>query len=352
MFKIVSLFCLILILFSACAERITESPIKTPQIKQVSPTQIYITQDMEIIGEGFTNSIEAYLLFTDETKILKKDAKDWNDSYIKINLPFSLTSSKFKIVTPNGESDWYEFHFQKFPTIETTKIFLSSFEMGNNFAAIDERPKHLVDFNYELEVQTSEITQRDYEIVMNKRPSIIANKELPVSNISWFDAIEYCNKLSELQGLDKAIILESGSKFTIDFNSNGWRLATEAEWEYLCRAGTNTDFSGNGDINEIGWYSSNSGYLPHYPKGKIANQFGLYDMHGNMYEWCFDTYHENFYSIASLQNPLSTDKGSQRVIRGGAFDSGIRFTRSFTRNSFSQDSSSHNIGFRIVRKTK
>ena len=165
-----------------------------------------------------------------------------------------------------------------------------------------------------------EVQQADYEEIMGANPSYIKGFNLPVTNVSWFDAIEYCNRLSQREGLTPAYTISgSGDNRTVTWNrnANGYRLPTEAEWEYACRAGTTTAYNTGAEINDsTGWYNANSGNRTHPVGEKPANAWGLYDMHGNVTEWCWDWF--GAYSTANQTDPVGASSGSFRVRRGGS----------------------------------
>ena len=174
-----------------------------------------------------------------------------------------------------------------------------------------------------------EITQWQYESIIGLNPSKEegVGPEYPVYYVSWCGAVKFCNRLSEQMGYEKCYT-ESGD-WECDFSKNGYRLPTEAEWEYACRAGTDTYFyTGNvlsysdgktsTDLDKAELYGSNRSNL-HRVGRKEPNAFGLYDMHGNVCEWCNDWYGESYYSSSPSNNPTGPNSGSERVDRGGSW---------------------------------
>jgi len=123
------------------------------------------------------------------------------------------------------------------------------------------------------------VTQEEYQAVMGVNPSYFKGDNLPVEQVSWYDAVEYCNRLSQREGL-KAAYTVKGKKVTWNRKSNGYRLPTEAEWEYACRAGTTTPYNSGTSVDNAGWYYDNSGGRTHPVGEKQPNAWGLYDMHG------------------------------------------------------------------------
>ena len=231
-----------------------------------------------------------------------------------------------------------------------------------------------------------EVRQSDYEKVMGENPSYNKGANLPVENVSFYDALEYCNRKSLAEGLSAVYkIGGKNSKFPdvgVDLAADGYRLLTEAEWEYACRAGTTTIFStGNWnnpkDANYEGSYPylieenyvrrTNPNVQPGLNRGKTIavdslspNAFGLYNMHGNVSEWVFDYYGNYGDSVSassvagsfggkSVLNPLGASNGVYRVNRGGGFNDFGKHLRSAYRSSSNPLSKDRNLGFRIAR---
>ena len=217
--------------------------------------------------------------------------------------------------------------------------------MGSLTGNIDEKPVKKISITKSFLMTSTEITQKLYRIVMRYNPATEIGDNLPVNNIKWIEAIYFCNKLSKMQNLDTAYRI-SGADVLWDTNSIGWRLPTEAEWEMSCRAGTSGDFY-NDNLNTIAWYSDNSGFRIKPVASKMPNQFGLYDMSGNVWEWCYDYYDAKYYENRPTENPKGPNNGKIGVIRGGAFDQGTYFARSSNRTR--PDDVHNNIGFRVVR---
>jgi formylglycine-generating enzyme required for sulfatase activity len=166
---------------------------------------------------------------------------------------------------------------------------------------------HQVTLTKAFELGVYEVTQEQYEAVMGKHPSKFKGPQNPVEQVSWDDAVEFCRKLSDLPAEKKAGYV--------------YRLPTEAEWEYSCRAGTTTTYSSGDSESELvdyAWFANNSGNYTHAVGSKKPNPWGLYDMHGNVFEWCQDWYGD--YPSGSVTDPTGAASGSCRVLRGGSFD--------------------------------
>lgn len=220
-------------------------------------------------------------------------------------------------------------------------------------------------------VDPYEVTQRDYAAVMGKNPSHFKGDRLPVDSVTWFDAVQYCNELSRLRGLAPVYTIE-GTKVTWHREADGYRLLTEAEWEYAARAGTSGVFNAGGQIT-----SENANFQGHYPylieanyvsstdsnvvtstyrgttiavDSLAPNQFGLYNMYGNVSEWCFDYY--GAYDIAAVEDPAGAASGSLRVNRGGGYNDFAKHLRSAYRSATSPDDPDRNLGFRLARNAQ
>ena len=188
------------------------------------------------------------------------------------------------------------------------------------------------------------ITQEDYVEVMGRNPSHFVGGRLPVDSISWLDAVIFCNRLSELSGLQAAYHV-IGKEATLDFTTNGYRLPTEAEWEYCCRSGDQEDRYG--PVDDIAWYNGNSDGKTHEVGNRAANAFGLHDMLGNVWEWCNDWY-QRHYPKERQVGYIGPESGLQRVLRGGSWSDVPDCIRSsFRHRKFPFSSESMN-GMRVV----
>src|SRR5262249_18504999 len=162
------------------------------------------------------------------------------------------------------------------------------------------KPQHRVRITRPFYLGVTEVTQGQYQAVMGENPSQFkTSDDLPVDNVSWFDAVKFCDRLSERENRKPCYLID-GDQVSIT-GGNGYRLPTEAEWEYACRAGSATAFGFGDDEARLGglaWFSGNSGGKTHPVAQRQANAFGLYDMHGNVWEWCWDAYDADYYKRA------------------------------------------------------
>jgi sulfatase modifying factor 1 len=207
----------------------------------------------------------------------------------------------------------------------------------------DNEHQHPVTITKSFYMQTTEVTQGQWKEVMGTEPwkgeqYVKEGPNNAATYVSWNDAVAYCKKLSEAE--DKT-----------------YRLPTEAEWEYACRAGTETAWSFGDDEKALGdyaWYRENAWDIDekyaHQVELKKPNAFGLYDMYGNVYEWCHDYYERDYYKQSSENNPTGPTSGSFRVLRGGSWNYLTRNTRSAVRDSRVADHRYGYSGFRLVRE--
>ncbi|WP_369205205.1 formylglycine-generating enzyme family protein [Streptomyces sp. PU-14G] len=180
------------------------------------------------------------------------------------------------------------------------------------------------------------VTQSLYAQVTGRRPSTGQGDRLPVESVSWWDAVRFCNALSRREGLTPAYRLDADDTAEWDTTADGYRLPTEAEWEHACRAGTTGPRYGR--LDEIAWYRATSGEHIHPVGGKQPNPWGLYDMLGNAWDWCWDVYDAEVY-------------GSYRVLRGGGWSDEHWSCRASVRRRSHPTFRIDDVSFRLARST-
>lgn len=240
------------------------------------------------------------------------------------------------------------------------RISAGTFTMGS---PENERWREADEVQHEVTLRSyligkHEILQSEYVTLMGNNPSHFKGDKLPVEMVSWYDAINYCNALSEHEGLTSAYIIV-GKNVRWNREANGYRLPTEAEWEYACRAGTTSPFSTgrNITVEQSNWYSSYP-YIEGEGGGSYRRQttevdmfepntWGLYNMHGNVSEWCWDYY--GAYNPQSQNNSVGPATGYNRVARGGGWYDYAKHVRSAYRSVAPPDYTDYKRGFRIAR---
>jgi formylglycine-generating enzyme required for sulfatase activity len=260
--------------------------------------------------------------------------------------------------------------------LEFVRIEAGTFQMGSPTGELghsSDESRHAVVITRDFLMSTTEITQGMWQDLMNTDATLVEQPNLPMVNVNWWDALEFANTLSLAQGLPACYTLSGctgtpGASFNctssaVNNPSNnpllctGYRLPTESEWEYAYRAGTTTAFY-NGDITQtgftpldlnldaIGWYGGNSGSSRKNVAIKLPNAWGLYDMSGNAWEWCWDWF-DNF--SGAVSDPLGPTTGSGRVRRGGGFEYAAYEARAASRDSIDPSLRYSDYGFRLAR---
>lgn len=337
---------------------------------------------LEIYPQVETGTIQVITIPTDAKIELNGDA---GEHYIAIgretftDVPIGEYELK---VTADGHKTYKEnFHLEADATkrkqvtleegsdIPANMVFVKggTFQMGSNDGDSDEKPIHTVTVD-DFYISKYEVTQKEWKVVMGNNPSNfgkltgflgLVKKDLesnPVENISWYDAVKFCNKKSEMEGLEKCY-KGTGENIKCDFSMNGYRLPTEAEWEYAARGGVESDnfnyrYAGSNKIDEVAWYYENSESKTHPVGQKQPNELGIYDMNGNVWEWCNDWYDSDYYEDSPEDNPRGPKGGKYSVLRGGSwinYYNGCRVTLRYRKNRLSGN---YNDGFRLSRSVE
>jgi len=200
-------------------------------------------------------------------------------------------------------------------SLEMVPIRAGSFRMGSNSGRPAARPTHTVRISHDFWIGRTEVTQEQYEAITRRNPSRSTGKNLPVEQINWEDAMAFCRLVSERES--HAGRLPRGYEY---------RLPSEAEWEYAAGGGKEertTVYPGSDRVEEVAWFAETSGGKTHHVAQLKPNELGLYDMSGNVWEWCLDWCHSDYYSRSPETDPVCTERGATRSIRGAAWNSVI-----------------------------
>ena len=294
-----------------------ESEEGTVKLKASAPSNLQITLTRESVGAGIVNQQQSENQQLSNTYV----ASSSNNSSGSPSV--ASGSNAISIPVKDGIS------------IEMVKVEAGTFMMGATSEMKDpyddQKPVHQVTLTNDYYMGKYEVPQALWEAVMGSNPSYFKGDNLPVEKVSWNDCQEFISKLNSL----------TGRKF---------RLPTEAEWEYAARGGKKSrgyQYSGNSNITDVAWYDGNSGSKTHPVGTKQANELGIYDMSGNVYEWCSDWY--GSYSSSSQTNPTGADSGSSRVLyRGGSWLGSARYCRLSYRGRITPVNRLINLGLRLA----
>ena len=286
------------------------------KLKASAPSNLQITLIRESVGAGIVNQQQSENQQSSNTYVVSSSNNSSGSPSV------ASGSNAISIPVKDGIS------------IEMVKVEAGTFMMGATPEMekpnSDEKPLHQVTLTNDYYMGKYEVPQALWEAVMGSNPSAYKGDNLPVEMVSWNDCQEFISKLNSL----------TGRKF---------RLPTEAEWEYAARGGKKSrgyQYSGNSNITDVAWYDGNSGSKPHPVGTKQANELGIYDMSGNVYEWCSDWY--GSYSSSSQTNPTGADSGSFRVFRGGGWGIYARGCRLSYRYIFTPDDRRSYLGLRLA----
>ena len=311
--------------------------------------EITLHWDYNITGiEGFKINKNGTLL----TEVIPAGTTEWTD--VGINIEDIITYQVLAFYQSYTSAYSNEVTWE----IPAGMIFVQggTFEMGDHYGegSSYELPAHDVTIDAFF-IGDNEVTQGEYEAVVGSNPAhnygVGAN--YPVYYLSWYDAVTFCNLKSQQEGLMPCYNL---SNWSCDFNANGYRLPTEAEWEYAARGGVNwTDdyrYSGCHNVSDLpnyAWISSNSNNQTHPVGTKLPNQLEIHDMSGNVWEWCNDWYDSSYYSSSPANNPTGPPTGTSLVLRGGSWRVNGNGCRVANRDYGNPYYSYYSNGFRFTR---
>jgi len=297
------------------------------------------------------------------------------DSIILKNIPIGIYNLKVSkkgylsysstVEIEEGKLNQKTLKLEKGSDVGGEFIFIKGgfFTMGSNEGGSDEVPEHRVKVR-NFFAGKYEVTQAEWKAVMQENPSkfnggwFSNNDNHPVENISWLDAVKYCNKRSLMEGFTPCYTIEKNENIKCNFFADGYRLPTEAEWEYTCKGGTSTPLSkrykyaGSNNIDEVGWYNNNSEEKTHPVGEKKGNEFKIYDMSGNVWEWCWDFYDKKYYTTSPTIFPRGSESGKGRVIRGGSWNVVEHYLRLSDRSYDYHNRRGSDRGLRLFRTAK
>ena len=276
----------------------------TALVNQIIGSGSYSAQACDVNGDGEVN-------VSDVTALVNLIINGGGESEFK-NRTFTVNGVSFEMIAVEGG----------------TFTMGATSEQGSD-AYDDEKPTHQVTLS-SYYIGKTEVTQELWQAVMGSNPSKFSGTNLPVEKVSWDDCQTFITKLNSLTG-------------------KNFRLPTEAEWEYAARGGNMSQgykYSGSNEIGDVAWYDNNSGNKTHPVATKAPNELGIYDMSGNLWEWCSDWY--GSYSSTAQTNPTGPDSGSNRITRGGSWGYDLTGCRVAIRGAIGQTSSSIGFGLRLA----
>jgi len=252
----------------------------------------------------------------------------------------------------------FSYNEKKIKRSESYMVFVQggTFYMGNKIGSVDERPVHAITLRSFL-ISKYEVTFKQYDIFCDatgkKKPVDRGwgRGKRPVIFVSWYDAVAYCNWLSKINGFSPCYNIK-GKKSSCNFYADGYRLPTEAEWEFAAKGGNKSkgyNFSGSNNMDDVSWNKSNSLYKTNKVGKLEANELGISDLSGNVWEWCWDYYDRTYYTISPEDNPFGPQKGKNRILRGGSWYNPARYQTNTVRDYANPESKDDYFGFRIVR---
>lgn len=283
--------------------------------------------------------------------------------FLVLGSSFLVAQNTEKVSRKSGDASLRDFDGVK---LEMVFVKSGSFQMGtpaDDMKRYGDEFDHRVTLTKDFYIGKFEVTQELYKKVIGKNPSMFKGDNLPVEQVDWYEAIIFCNKLSELDNRESVYTIDKtridpNNKFELDKKkwivianeeANGYRLPSEAQWEYAAKGGEKSEgfkFSGSNSVEEVAWSALNSGGKTHPVGGKKPNELGIYDMSGNVYEWGY--YWNRPYGKEDAVDPVGNISGEERVIRGGSFNDFPMDMRSATRCADNPVSQHDILGFRVI----
>ncbi len=335
-----------------------QEPVYIPQepVKEVTAK----TEAIETTGAKPEPKYEPFRIMDDDTKDLNKMKMSFRilmilslliGLYVVVQYVVLRERPSFEIPEPEIELDNIgQVELEENHPIDMQLVPADTLVMGSISpeAKADEFPLLTVPLKSFM-ISSTEITQKQWNMVFEDNPSLFRGDDLPVENVSFYDAIEFCNAKSLKDGLDPAYNY-AGSEIVCDFNANGYRLPTEAEWEFAAKGGDGMSFlvySGSDHAPEVAWYAQNSGAKSRKVATKQPNALGIYDMSGNVAEWVWNWYTPYSHRISDLYK--GPDSGTDKAIRGGSWYHGDSLLRNTARLYAKPFAKSSYFGFRVAR---
>jgi formylglycine-generating enzyme required for sulfatase activity len=288
---------------------------------------------------------------------------------IEISNATTLKARAFKVGWMNSQIATGTFLFNPATPEGFVKVLGGTFQMGSSDGQSNEEPVHSVTLS-SFYIGKYEVTQSEWVRVMGTNPASCYGEGVnyPVYFVSWYAALVYCNKRSIQEGLTPCYIKWGSTNpdnwgsipisdcidwdiIICNWSADGYRLPTEAEWEYAARGGHKPKpytYAGSNTVDDVAWYYDNSNYKTHQVGTKAPNELGIYDMSGNVWEWCWDWY--GSYSSSAQTNPHGATSGSLRVSRGSSFYSNVNYCRVAYRSYDNPYRKNHSFGLRVLRK--
>jgi formylglycine-generating enzyme required for sulfatase activity len=305
-------------------------------------TRKFAVESLTQIGKYAVISLSDRILLTD----IAKNAKEYAVRNVTYRLMTKNDLSKLEdqaylsdIAKHDSDGNVRMVAVSRLSGLALVYVAPGSFQMGSS-RYNSEKPVHQVTISQGYGLGKYPVTQNEYQSIIGRNPSELKGGNRPVERVSWHDAVKFCEKLTSRERV--AGRLPAGFKY---------RLPTEAEWEFAARGGVKSrgyKYSGSDNIDSVAWYDSNSGDKTHKVGTKNPNELGIYDMSGNVWEWCLDDWYDNYKGAPSNGSRRGDGTGSLRVYRGGSWSHCARYCRSAIRNGNSPGSTRGTVGFRVA----